>query len=263
MNSRAGVILSSLVVVAVLAGAAVAVTGTAPEPEVDAFPSRIWAGVPIEADLPEIEASAPSSGIVTLIDTSDLSLPDPGRLTTTEGTTTTTSSSPTTTTPNSTTTTTAAPPTTTTVAPTTTTTVAPTTTTTLAPTTTTTVAGGGSFSSSSESDFVSRVNDLRAGEGLPALIVDGGFKSYARDWAKNMGDTDTLAHSEFTVLFDQWTYLGENVGYGPSVSSIFNALVASPGHYANMVDPSFTHIGIGVWITDEGKMWTTHVFGSL
>ncbi len=230
-----------------------AVTGTAPEPEVDASPSRIWAGVPIEADLPDIEASAPSSGIVTLIDTSDLGLADPGRLTTTEGTTTTTFSSPTTTTPNSTTTT-AAPPTTTTVAPTTTTT--------LAPTTTTTVAGGGSFSPASESDFVSRLNDLRAGEGLPALIVNSGFKSYARDWAKNMGDTDTLAHSEFTVLFDPWTYLGENVGYGPSVSSIFNALVASPDHYANMVDPGFTHIGIGVWITDEGKMWTTHVFGS-
>jgi uncharacterized protein YkwD len=110
---------------------------------------------------------------------------------------------------------------------------------------------------------VSRVNDLRAGEGLPALIVDSGFKSYARDWAKVMGDTDKLDHSEFTALFDPWTYLGENVGYGPSVSSIFNALVASPGHYANMVDLGFTHIGIGVWITDEGKMWTTHVFGSL
>lgn len=239
-----------------------AVTGTAPEPEVDASPSRIWAGVPIEADLPDIEAPAPSSGIVTLIDTSDLGLPDPGRLTSTEGTATTTFSSPTTTTLNSTTTT-AAPPTTTTVAPTTTSTLAPTTTTTLAPTTTTTVAGGGSFSPASESDFVSRVNDLRTGEGLPALIVDSGFKSYARDWAKVMGDTDKLDHSEFTALFDPWTSLGENVGYGPSVSSIFNALVASPGHYANMVDPGFTHIGIGVWITDEGKMWTTHVFGSL
>ncbi len=237
-----------------------AVTGTASEPEVDASPSRIWAGVPIEADLPDIEASAPSSGIVTLIDTSDFGLPDPGRLTAPEGTTTTTSSS---TTLSSTTTTTAAPPTTTTVAPTTTSTLAPTTTTTLAPTTTTTVAGGGSFSPASESDFVSRLNDLRAGEGLPALIVDSGFKSYARDWAKIMGDDDDLAHSEFTALFDPWTYLGENVGFGPSVSSIFNALVASPGHYANMVDPGFTHIGIGVWITDEGKMWTTHVFGSL
>ena len=252
MNSRAGVILSSLVVVAILAGAAVAVTGTAPGPEVDASPSRIWAGVPAEADLPDIEASAPSSGIVTLIDTSDLSLPD---LTTTEGTTTTTSSSTTTTTLTSTTTTTAAPPTTTTVAPTTTTT--------LAPTTTTTVAGGGSFSPASESDFVSRLNDLRAGQGLPALIVDSGFKPYARDWAKNMGDIDALKHGEFTALFDPWTSLGENVGYGPSVSSIFNALVASSAHYANMVDPGFTHIGIGVWITDEGKMWTTHVFGSL
>ena len=110
---------------------------------------------------------------------------------------------------------------------------------------------------------MSRVNDLRAGEGLPALIVDSGFKSYARDWAKVMGDTDRLDHSEFTVLFDPWTYLGENVGYGPSVSSIFNALVASSGHYANMVDPGYTHIGKGVWITDEGKMWTTPVLGSV
>ncbi len=89
------------------------------------------------------------------------------------------------------------------------------------------------------------------------------FKDYARDWSQHMGEIDTLYHSDFSVLFDPWTYLGENVGYGPNVTSIFNALVASPGHYANMMDPDFTHVGVGVWITDKGKMWTTHVFGAM
>ena len=260
MKSRAGVILSSIIVFAVLAGAAVALTGNPSQPEVDAAPVRTWAGTPAEAGFPDLEPSEPS-GIVTLIDVPGIdgtsrafeSITD--QLTISEGSTTTSSSSSTTTTvPLTTTTTTTVPPTTTTVAPTTTT-VAPTTTT-VAPTTTTTVPTGGSFSPASESDFVARINDLRASLDLPALVVDGSLRSYARDWSEHMADVDTLFHSDLSCDCSS-----ENVGYGPNVSILFDALVASPGHYNNMINPAWNRLGVGVWITDGGTMWTTHNFG--
>ena len=51
------------------------------------------------------------------------------------------------------------------------------------------------------------------------------------------------------------------MGFGPSVGTINTALVNSPGHYANMVNPSFTHVGIGVVITPDGRVWVSQVFG--
>ena len=71
-----------------------------------------------------------------------------------------------------------------------------------------------------------------------------------------MADINKLYHSTLSC-----SCAGENVGYGPNVSLIFNALVESPGHYNNMVNPAFTRIGVGVWISDGGTMWTTHMFG--
>ncbi len=169
---------------------------------------------------------------------------------------TTTSPSPTTTAARTTTTTTAAPapkPTTTTTS-----------TTTTAPTTTTTEAeSSGSFSSGAESDFISRINNLRASEGLDALAVSSSLKTYARNWSEEMATSGDFRHSDLGgyIATTNWSTLGENIGKGGSVSAIFNAFVDSEPHYANMVSPNFTHIGVGVFIDAEGVMWTTHVFG--
>lgn len=59
-----------------------------------------------------------------------------------------------------------------------------------------------------------------------------------------------------------WAKLGENVGTGPDVGSIMQAFIASPGHYANIVDPEFTHVGVGV-VWDGNRMYTTHRFMKL
>ena len=56
-----------------------------------------------------------------------------------------------------------------------------------------------------------------------------------------------------------WSTAGENVGYGPSVAAIFGGLRNSSGHYNNMVNGSYTHVGVGVVVVD-GVMWTTHLF---
>ena len=76
-----------------------------------------------------------------------------------------------------------------------------------------------------------------------------------------MADTGNFAHSDIGSLLNPWTVVGENIGYGPSVNSIFSALVASPGHYKNMVDPRFTAVGVGAYVDASGRIWTAHIFG--
>ena len=76
-----------------------------------------------------------------------------------------------------------------------------------------------------------------------------------------MASSGNFGHSNIGSLLGPWSTVGENIGKGGSVSSIFNALVASPSHFDNMVDPRFTHIGVGVFIDGNGVIWTTHVFG--
>ncbi len=162
-------------------------------------------------------------------------------------------------------TTTTTAPTTTTTQPTTTTTAKPTTTTTKkpAPTTTqpptTTAPPSGSFSSSSEAQFEDLINSHRANNGLAALKSDSGLDAEARAWSQTMATTGNFEHSNISRFLGPWSSVGENIAYGGSVTSMFNGLVASSGHNANMLG-DFTHFGIGVWVDGNGTLWTTHVF---
>lgn len=74
-----------------------------------------------------------------------------------------------------------------------------------------------------------------------------------------MGQNGSLDHSDIGSLLPPWNAAGENIGVGGSVAVIFDALVGSSGHRANMLD-DWTHMGIGVWRDSDGNLWTCHVF---
>jgi uncharacterized protein YkwD len=115
--------------------------------------------------------------------------------------------------------------------------------------------------SAAEGQFLALVNQVRAGAGLPALRLDGTAQAAARAQAQRMAASGSLGHQNLGALLGPFRTVGENVGYGPSVAVIHNALVASPGHFANMVNADFTAIGIGVVVDGNGTIWTSHVFG--
>ncbi|MGA8039539.1 MAG: CAP domain-containing protein, partial [Acidimicrobiia bacterium] len=60
-------------------------------------------------------------------------------------------------------------------------------------------------------------------------------------------------------LLPPWSAAGENVGTGGSVGSIFDALVGSSGHRANMLG-DYTHMGVGVFVDGAGRLWAVHLF---
>ena len=116
-----------------------------------------------------------------------------------------------------------------------------------------------------EQQFVAKINDLRASKGLGQLTVDAQLTSIARAWSANMAKAGAISHNPNlgTQVTESWVKLGENVGTGADVSTLFQAFVNSPHHYANLVDPAFTHLGVGVVISADGTIWTSHEFMQL
>lgn len=111
--------------------------------------------------------------------------------------------------------------------------------------------------SADEAQFVSLINQLRASVGAGPLSVDSRLTQIARNWSANMVTTGLHHNPDFASQAPAgWTMLGENVGYGPSVSQLQTAFTNSAHHYANMVQPQFTSIGVGV-VDAGGTLWVT------
>ena len=113
-----------------------------------------------------------------------------------------------------------------------------------------------------EASFLSLINQARAQVGVAPLALNAGLSDYARNHAWEMAHSQSLYHSNISVLLGGWSTVGENVGVGGSVGQVHNALMASPGHYANLSSGAFTSVGIGAFIDDNGTTWTVHVFAA-
>jgi Cysteine-rich secretory protein family len=119
--------------------------------------------------------------------------------------------------------------------------------------------------SSAESQFVAKINAIRASHGLSPLAVYSEVTGVARQWTDQMVANGGISHNPNLAndVTANWTKLGENVGVGSSVDSLMTAFVNSPAHYKNIVDPDYNYIGVGVSYGSDGRMYTTHDFMAL
>jgi len=103
-------------------------------------------------------------------------------------------------------------------------------------------------SPSDEAAFVAALNQVRIDNGLPPFTVNVELSNLSRAHAQVMADAGEIFHGNpiSAGYTGAWSKLGENVGVGANVQVLVDAFVASPGHFANIIDPSFTEIGVGV-----------------
>lgn len=118
-----------------------------------------------------------------------------------------------------------------------------------------------SASADDEAAFVTALNQVRANNGLPPFTVNAELSNLARGHAQVMADAGEIFHASpiSAGYTGPWSKLGENVGVGANVDVLVDAFVASSGHFANIVDPSFTQIGVGV-VWKDSALYTTHRF---
>ena len=120
-----------------------------------------------------------------------------------------------------------------------------------------------------EQSFLDRTNAMRRTAGARQLDEHGVLSAKAEAWAQHMARTGNLAHSTLSDGLGGLRYraLGENVGMASGGKDpwlqIHNAFAASPGHRANLLNPTFTHMGVGVAVAADGRVWVAEVFAQL
>jgi hypothetical protein len=113
-----------------------------------------------------------------------------------------------------------------------------------------------------EGCFLSKTNAEREAAGLGTLASNSQLVGISRNHSEEMAAAGTIYHrSDLSAgAPSNWQSLGENVGMGGSCASLHTALMNSPGHRRNILDPGFNYVGMGVVIAGDGTMFVTQSF---
>lgn len=104
------------------------------------------------------------------------------------------------------------------------------------------------------------LNNDRVDNGRSELVTDGTLQAKAQAWAEKLARDGYLHHSVLTDGAPScWRGLAENVGYGGSIQQIQDAYMRSPGHRKNILNGSYTKVGVGV-ASKGDRIYTTQVF---
>lgn len=135
-----------------------------------------------------------------------------------------------------------------------------------------------------EADLIVAINNERKSRGLDPLTLDPLLTVTARAHSREMCSLDYFNHkspnhAHLTPLdryldgLRAWgegqphaALVGENIFYASVTDDVYNAsyaharLMASPGHRANILEPRFTKVGVGLYRDNAGRFWVTEMF---
>ncbi len=120
-----------------------------------------------------------------------------------------------------------------------------------------------------ESEVIRLVNEIRVQNGLSELKEDWELSRVARYKSQDMKDNNYFSHtsptygSPFTMMKSfglTYKTAAENIAKGQSSpQAVVNAWMNSSGHRANILNSSFTKIGVGY--VKSGNYWTQMFIG--
>jgi uncharacterized protein YkwD len=111
-------------------------------------------------------------------------------------------------------------------------------------------------------DLFHRLNAERAARSIAPLSWDPTLGNYAEAWSVNMAGGG-FRHSAIGNLLGPYNFVGENIAAGSAgttAGSLHDAWMHSDGHRQNILNPGFTHVGVGVYCSANGSMWLTENF---
>lgn len=102
-------------------------------------------------------------------------------------------------------------------------------------------------------------NQERVARGLPPLQRSSCLDRVAGDWAVHLALLGQLVHNRGSGAAIGscllWQVIGENIGYDGTVDDLEQAWMESPVHQANILDPKFTQIGVGITTGPNGLLF--------
>lgn len=124
-------------------------------------------------------------------------------------------------------------------------------------------------SSADASTMINLVNQARSQAGLKPLSSNGPVANLAGMKAADIAKNNYFSHNSPTYgsPFDMmkkygvsYLYAGENLAINQNVQSAEQALMNSPEHKANILNPNFTDIGIGIAQKSDGSKVYVQMF---
>ena len=129
--------------------------------------------------------------------------------------------------------------------------------------------GKATVSAAGEAQALSLLNQDRAASGLPALKANSQLTRLAENYALDMIKRGYFSHysPEGQSPFDRmnqagisYQTAGENLAQNVSVTAAEKAFMNSSGHRANILNSSFTEVGIGVVHSPDGSVYVVQEF---
>jgi uncharacterized protein YkwD len=120
-----------------------------------------------------------------------------------------------------------------------------------------------------EEELFELVNQERLQRGLNSLEYDTSLVPVARGHSQEMLQLGYFSHvsPNTGTLGDRlndadvvYTSAGENLAYAPNVSIAHRGLMQSDGHRANILEPSWERVGIGILSAPDGTIMVTQLF---
>lgn len=121
-----------------------------------------------------------------------------------------------------------------------------------------------------EAEVIRLVNIERSKKGLQALKADWEISRVARYKSQDMINKKYFSHtsptygSPFNMLENfgiRFSSAGENIAYGQQTpEAVMKSWMNSAGHKANILSPSYTHIGVGLAKNSSGVCYWTQMF---
>lgn len=127
-----------------------------------------------------------------------------------------------------------------------------------------------------EQQFVDKVNAERWDRNLGVLSVNPVLVQVARAHSEEMYRKDYFDHISPTPgqktpmdrylstlgTTPKWAFLGENLFYCSIVDPQrgHKALMGSPKHKENIVNKRYEQIGVGAYVSPDGRFWVTELF---
>lgn len=127
----------------------------------------------------------------------------------------------------------------------------------------------GTTLSAQEQQALTLLNNDRAKNGLPALKSNSQLARVAENHAKDMISRGYFAHNtpEGKTPFQRmqeagitYSTAGENLAINSSVAAAETAFMNSSGHRANILNTSYTDVGIGVVQNSSGQLYVAQEF---
>jgi hypothetical protein len=103
------------------------------------------------------------------------------------------------------------------------------------------------------------INEARAAAGVGPLTLDPEMSAFARDWSITMSQ-GSFEHSGGPWAENIAAWWGEDgLSAEEGARRLHDLWMGSPPHYANLTNPGWTRIGVGIHHSGNG-WWGTHVF---